>query len=168
MSERKTTYYFITRYYHGTHLEYCVQFWSPHLKKTIVELEKVQKRATQRMTGLGHLPDEERRQRLGLLSLEKRHLRGNMMEMYTILHGMDQVERGKLFSFSCNTRTRGHPLQWSVGRVRTDQRKPFLTKRLVSLMNSLPQDEVRASGLHAFKRGSDRFLEEKSIAGYKP
>ena len=42
------------------HLEYCVQFWSPHLKRDIVEREKLQKRATQRRTGVGHLPDEER------------------------------------------------------------------------------------------------------------
>ena len=79
------------------------------------------------MTGLGHLPDEERLQHLGLFSLEKRHLRGDMIEMYKIMQGMDKVDRGKLFSLSCNTKARGHPLKLSVGRVRTDQRKYFLT-----------------------------------------
>lgn len=38
------------------HLEYCVHFWLPHLKKHIVETEKLQKRATKMMTGLGHIP----------------------------------------------------------------------------------------------------------------
>ena len=81
---------------------------------------------------------------------------------------MGKEDRGKLFSLSHNTRTRGHPLQWSVGRMRTDKRKHFFTKRVVSLWNALPQEVVMASGLGAFKRGLDRFLEEKSIAGYKP
>ena len=109
------------------HLEYCVQFWLPHLKKDIVELEKVQKRVTKMITGLGHLPYEERLQRLGLFSLEKRHLREDMIEMHKIIQGMDKVERGKLFSLSHNTRTRGYPLQLSVGRVRTEKRKYFFT-----------------------------------------
>ena len=150
------------------HLEYCVQFWSPHLQKDIVEMEKVQKRATKMITGLGNLPYEERLRRLGLFSLEKRRLRGDMIETYKIMHGKDRVEKERLFSLSHNTRTRGHPLKLSVGRVRTDKRKYFFTHRVISLWNSLPQEVVMASGLDAFKKGLDKFLEEKTITGYKP
>ena len=45
---------------------YCVQFSLLHLKKDIVELEKVQKRVAKIMTQLGHLPYEENLQCLGL------------------------------------------------------------------------------------------------------
>ena len=38
---------------------------------------------------------------------EKRLLRGNMIEMYKIMQVMDKVDRGKLFSLTRNTRTRG-------------------------------------------------------------
>ena len=41
-------------------------------------------------------------------------------------------------------------------------------KYVLSLWNSLLQDVVMASGLDAFKRGLERFLEENSTAGYKP
>ena len=88
-----------------------------------------------------------------------------MIKTYKIMQGMDKVDRGKL---SCNTRTRGNLLKLSVGRVRTDKRKYFFTKRVVSLWNSLPQDVVMTSGLDALKRGLDSFLEKKSMAGYKP
>ena len=88
--------------------------------------------------------------------------------MYKIMQGIDKVDRGKLFSLSCNTRTRGHSLQLNVGTTRTDKRKYFFIQRVVSLWSSLPQDVVMASGLDAFKRGLDRFLEKTSITGYKP
>ena len=90
-----------------------------------------------------------------------------MIEAYKITQGLDKVDRGKLFSLSHNTRTRGHPLKLSVWRVRTDKRKHFLTQ-CVSLWDSLPEDVVMASGLNAFKGGLNRFLEENSIAVYKP
>ena len=88
------------------HLKYCIQFWLLHLKKGVVELKKVQKRETQVITGLGHLPYEEGLQLLGLFSLRG----GDLIETYQIMQGMGKVDRGKLFSLSRNTRTRGHPL----------------------------------------------------------
>ena len=91
-----------------------------------------------------------------------------MIEMYKIMQGIDNMDRGKLISLSRNTRTRGQPLKLSVGRVRSDKRKSFFTQRVVSLWNSLPQDVMMASSLDVFKRGMDRFLKEKLIADYKP
>ena len=111
------------------HLEYYVQFWSLHLKKYIIELGKVQKRATTMVNGLEHLPYEGRLQQLGLFSLEKRRLRGDVIEVYKIMHGVENVERETFFSLSQNTRIQGHPIKMIGGRSRTNTRKYFFIQR---------------------------------------
>lgn len=40
-------------------IEYCIQFWPYLIREDIVQLEKVQKRATKMISGIGHFPYED-------------------------------------------------------------------------------------------------------------
>jgi len=56
--------------------EYCVQFWSPFLRKDVPALEGMQRRFTRLIPEVAGLMSEERLTGLGLFSLEFRRMRG--------------------------------------------------------------------------------------------
>ena len=143
------------------HLEYAVQFWSPSLRKDIERLEAVQARATKLIPSIRHLGYVRKLERLNLYSLEKRRLRGQLIETFKMLKGVNNIDYRHLFTFS-NNRTRSNGWKLELKRFNTSQCGNFFTYKIAPIWNRLPAEAVNSASVEQLKIELDKVIDTLS------
>ena len=82
------------------HVEYANCVWSPFQLKDIETIEKVQRRATKLVPELRNLEYSARIRQLKLPTLAYRRLRGDLIQVYKIVHELVGVRKETLFTMA--------------------------------------------------------------------
>ena len=110
--------------------------------------------------GIKHLLYEDRLRELGLFSLEKRRLWGDLRATCQYLKGDCKKEGDRLFSGMCCDWIRGNGFELKEERFRLDIRKKFFTVRMVRHWHRLTREVMDAPSLETLKVRLDGALME--------
>ena len=135
------------------HLDYGMAACPPNSSADSKLLEGVQAKATAMVYGLRNENADERRKKLGLMSLEQRRERGDLIEVFKILKGLTRIDPTKFWEV--REARNGARL---VKELATNGRKPrqsFFSYRVIQKWNLLPVELKTAPSLACFKTRLD-------------
>ena len=133
------------------HLEYANVVWHPIYIRQKQLIEGVQRRATKIVPGLSKLSYDDRLIALNLPTLKYRQTRGDLIQTFKIIHGLDNVDCNTFFKF-CNSSTRNSELKLYKEFAKSKLRSNFLPNRIHETWNSLPANVKTASDVLQFKK----------------
>jgi len=148
------------------HLEYGVPIWFPYKMKDIEEVEKVQKGATKQVKSLRGLPHEQGLRKLNLPTLRYRRHRGDMIEVYKILHAIyDKDISDGILHMAQDSRTRGHYLKLVAQHSKIEIRRNCFAVRVVAPWNSLglPEFVVSSTNVQMFESRLDKVWSNQPV-----
>ena len=122
----------VYKVYIRPHLEYAVQVWNPYLREDIDCIEQIQHRATKMVNGLRNKSYTERLEILGLTTLEKERLRGNLIEIYKIKTGKKGLDQQQFFQLAATGHNlRGHRMKLVKPRCTLNCRRHRFGQRAI-------------------------------------
>ena len=112
---------------------------------------------------------EEQLAEAGMVTLEERRRRGDLIQVYRVMNGVDNVDPGIWFNMaevrtgaSATRQTRGfmnvQGSHWTRGEGGLEIRKNFWSQRVTDQWNSLPNEVKEAESLNNFKNGLDNLM----------
>ena len=138
------------------HLDYGMTACPPGTVAEQKLLEAVQSKATALVRGLKHKSSEERRKALGLMSLDQRRERGDLIEVYKILK--DHTKINPALFWEVRDARNGARLVKELATNGRKQRHDFFSYRVIQRWNLLPANVKKSPSLDSFKNGIDRMI----------
>ena len=139
-------------------IDYGGSVYFPTTKKNIQLIENIQRRATKLLPELKDLTYSERLEGLNLPTLHYRRKRYDLIQLYKIVHGFEDIEPGKFVEFNDNC-TRGHLFKIQKPSCRKKLRINAFPVRCINMWNSLPEEIVTSDTVLKFKTRLDRHLQ---------
>ena len=97
---------------------------------------------------------------LNLHSLERRRLRGDLIEVFKWYRGYNKGDVSKILKISSQDRTRSNGFKLEKSRYKKELGKNWFSNRVVDEWNRLSSQVVGAETIESFKRRLDKYMDQ--------